>query len=313
MISRFRSLIQRNLPVKIAALLVAVILWGYVMNEQNPATDASFTVPVQLVNAPDGYNIKQGSDTIKIKVRGARSLFVSNNEDNFRAYVDLNGAEDGKKAYKVQVELPQGFELVEAKPETIDVTLDRIIKKRVRADINVNGAPAQGTTVAKINQASPQVVVEGPESAVNEVDRVIGYVGLNGKNDTDFDLQVPLTAINADGREVQGVTVQPSTMYVTVTLARGLSKKIVMIHAVTDTDLTKGYELAGLRVDPMKVEIAGNEQVISGITSLDTEKISLADIVKNTDKNVKLVLPDGVTVTNREVVVHIIVREKKNE
>ena len=102
-------------------------------------------------------------------------------------------------------------------------------------------------------------------------------------------------------------------MYVTVALARGLSKKIVMIHAITDTDVAKGYELAGVRVDPMKIEIAGNEQVISGITSLDTEKISLADVIKNTDKSVKLVLPDGVTVTNHEVMVHLIIREKKNE
>lgn len=313
MISRFRSLIQRNLPVKIASLLVAVILWGYVMNEQNPATDVSFTVPVKLVNAPDGYMVKQGTDNIKIKVRAARSLFVANNEDNFKAYVDLKGAQDGKKAYKVKVDLPQGFEMIEEKPDTIDVTLDRIIKKSVRADINVNGAPAQGVTVAKVSQANKQVVIEGPESLVNEVDRVIGYVGLTGKNDADFDLQVPLTAINADGREVQGVTVQPSTMYVMIQLARGLTKKIVLIHAVTGTDLPKGYELAGVKTDPVKVEIAGNEQVISAISSLDTEKISLADVTRNADKSVKLILPDGVTVTNRDVMVHLVVREKKNE
>ena len=38
MISSFRSLIQRNLAAKIASILVAVILWGYVMNDQNPST-----------------------------------------------------------------------------------------------------------------------------------------------------------------------------------------------------------------------------------------------------------------------------------
>ena len=98
-----------------------------------------------------------------------------------------------------------------------------------------------------------------------------------------------------------------------IQLARGLTKKIVLIHAVTGTDLPKGYELAGVKTDPVKIEIAGNEQVISAISSLDTEKISLADVTRNADKSVKLILPDGVTVTNRDVMVHLVVREKKNE
>ena len=109
MISSFRSLIQRNLAAKIASILVAVILWGYVMNDQNPSTEANFTIPVQLVNVPDGYKVTQNEDTVKITVRGVRSLFVNNGDADFRAYVDLHGAEAGKKEYKVKVDMPQGF------------------------------------------------------------------------------------------------------------------------------------------------------------------------------------------------------------
>ena len=49
------------------------------------------------------------------------------------------------------------------------------------------------------------VTIEGAESDIKEVTRVIGYVGLAGNSD-DFKLKVPLTAINADGREVAGVS-----------------------------------------------------------------------------------------------------------
>ena len=313
MISRFRSLIQRNLAAKIVALLIAVILWGYVMNDQNPSTEGSFTAQVQLLNAPEGYKVTQGTDKIKVTVRGARSLFVNNSDADFHAYVDLRGAEEGRKEYKVRMEMPAGFELVDMTPATVEVNLDPIITRKVRADINVNGSPASGVTVASVSQASAEVLVEGPASLVTEVDRLIGYVGLTSKNDTDFALQVPLTAINAEGKEVSGITIQPSTMYVSVQMARGLTKKIVTIKPVPGDDLPDNLELVSLKPEPLQIEIAGSENIIANLTFIPTEKVSLADVLKNTNKTVKLELPSGVTVTNHDVLVHIAVKSKKTE
>ena len=113
MINRINSIFRRNLPAKILALCVAVILWVVVMNDQNPAIEGSFNVPLAVVNSPEGYKITKSEDSVKIKVRGPRSLFVTATADDFRAYVDLDGAQDGKQDCKVQTALPQGFELVE--------------------------------------------------------------------------------------------------------------------------------------------------------------------------------------------------------
>ncbi|MBQ1919581.1 MAG: hypothetical protein II176_02565 [Selenomonas sp.] len=312
MIARFRNLVQHNLAAKIVAVLVAVILWGYVMNDQNPSIEGSFNAQVKLINVPDGYKVTQSTETIKITVKGPRSLFAANGDKNFQAHVDMQEAKSGKGSYKVKVEMPQGFELVEVQPDTVDVELDPIVRRKVRADISVNGSPASGVTVAKVSQASAEVIIEGPSKAVSEVERVIGYVGLTNKNDVDFALQVPLTAINNDGREVQGIKIQPATMYVAVQMARGLTKKIVSIRPVTDNDLPQNLELVSMKPNPLQIEIAGAENIISNLTTVATEKISLADVVGNTDKTVKLALPPGVTVTNHDVLVRIVVKEKQN-
>jgi YbbR domain-containing protein len=312
MIARFRNLVQHNLAAKIVAVLVAVILWGYVMNDQNPSIEGSFNAQVKLINVPDGYKVTQSTETIKITVKGPRSLFAANGDKNFQAHVDMQEAKSGKGSYKVKVDMPQGFELVEVQPDTVDVELDPIVRRKVRADISVNGSPASGVTVAKVSQASAEVIIEGPSKAVSEVERVIGYVGLTNKNDVDFALQVPLTAINNDGREVQGIKIQPATMYVAVQMARGLTKKIVSIRPVTDNDLPQNLELVSMKPNPLQIEIAGAENIISNLTTVATEKISLADVVGNTDKTVKRALPPGVTVTNHDVLVRIVVKEKQN-
>ncbi len=312
MMTRLRMLFQRNLPAKIVALVVAVILWVFVMNDQNPSIDGSFTVQLNMVNVPDGYKISKTDDVVKIKVRGPRSLFVSATSDEFKAYIDLSNAEDGRQSIKVQTVLPQGFELIDTQPGEVSVTLDKISRKKVKADLIVTGAPAQGTTVAKVSQSATMVEIEGPESQLNEVARVIGYVGLAG-NAEDFSLNVPLTAVNADGKAVDEIKVVPQSVQVSVQLARGLTKKVVGIKPVFEGDLPAGYLIGNVRVDPSKIEIAGDSALIDAIDAINTERISLANVTKSAKKTVKLELPAGITVTNKDVNVSIEVSEKKKD
>lgn len=74
MMSRLRNIVQHNLPAKALALVIAVILWGYVMNDQNPSIESTYTVQLDVVNAPDGYKITKDASTVKLRVRGPRSL-----------------------------------------------------------------------------------------------------------------------------------------------------------------------------------------------------------------------------------------------
>ena len=310
MMMRIKSLFQRNLPAKIFALLVAIVLWFFVMNDQNPSIDGSFTVPLNVVNAPEGYKISRSDDTIKIKVRGPRSLFVSAAASEFKAYVSLDGVEEGRNSIKVQTVLPQGFELVEASPDVVTVTVEKIVQRQVKVDLIVTGASAQGTTVAKVEQNVSSVTVEGPKSSVDEVARVIGYVGLSG-NKEDFNISVPLTAVNSDGREVEDVRVTPKSAEASVQLARGLSKKVVEIKPVFSGELPAGYVLDRVRIDPSKIEIAGASTILDSLTAIDTEKIPLATETKSFHKEVQLELPERVTVTNKKVNVNIDIAEKK--
>lgn len=312
MISRFQNLVQHNLSAKIVALLAATILWSFVMNEQNPVIDGSFTVSVQLVNAPEGCKVTQETKSAKLKVRGTRSTFINASEKDFKAYIDLSDQDSGRKSLKIQTVLPQGLELVEVQPDTASVVIERIVSKTFKAEIVATGAAAPGTTVAHVGSSVQYVTAEGTESAIKEVARVVGYVSLAG-NSGDFTQQVSLAAINAEGREVQGVTLTPDHSDVSVQLARGLSKKIVAIRPVADTDLSKDLTLVSMQAAPAKVEIAGAEDAIKGISTLDTDKIALSDVKASMDKKIKLQLPDGVTVTNQDVTVHIEVKAKKKE
>ena len=304
MMTRLRSIVQHNLPVKIAALIVAVVLWLYVMNDQNPAIDGSYTVPVTIENAPNGYLMNAADDTVTIRVRGSRSLFVSADASDFHARVNLSDFIEGDKLYAVETVIPYGFELVNVSPDKIDVNLDRMVQKTFKAALTVGGSPASGFTVDKVTQENEAVTVEGPRSLVNQVAHIAGHINLSGQS-SDYTATVPLFALNSDGREVAGITLTPSVTEISVKLVRGLTRKVVEVQAHPQSDLAPNLKLEGVTVEPARIEIAGTEDVVSKITSIGTEEFSLAQVRETEKRQVKLVLPAGVTAADSNVTVEI--------
>ena len=304
MMTRLRSIVQHNLLAKIAAIIVAIVLWLYVMNDQNPAIDGSYTVPVTIENAPDGYLMNASADTVTIRVRAPRSFFVAADRNDFHARVNLADFTEGDKDYTVETTIPYGFDLLSVSPDKVMVNLDRLVQKTLKAELTIGGSPAAGFTVDKIVQDSEAATVEGPRSLVNQVVHIVGHINLNGQS-SNYTSNVTLFALNADGREVAGVTLTPSSMGVTVSLARGLSRKVVEVQAKAQSDLPPQLKLEGITVEPARIEIAGAEDVISKISSISTEEFSLANVRETEKRQVQLALPSGVTVTNPNVTVEI--------
>ena len=304
MMTRLRSIVQHNLPVKIAAVIVAIVLWLYVMNDQNPAIDGSYTVPVTIENAPDGYLMNAAANTVTIRVRGPRALFVAADRSDFHAHVNLVDFTEGDKEYAVETAIPYGFELVSVSPDKINVNLDRLIQKTFKAELTLSGSPATGFTVDKVAQASEAATVEGPRSLVNQVVHIVGHINLNGQS-SNYNSTVTLFALNAEGREVSGITLTPPSTEVTVNLARGLSRKVVEVQAKAQSDLPPQLKLEGITVEPSRIEIAGAEDVIRKITSIATEEFSLSHVRETEQRQVRLALPEGVTVTDPNVTVEI--------
>ncbi len=310
MITRLEHIFRRNLFAKIAAIVCAVILWSYVMNEQDPAIENTYTVEIAAVNEPEGYHITQGEKKVQLKVRAQRSLFASLSADDFRAYVDLADAKDGTQQLRIQTVLPKGVELISARPDSIEVTLDKMVTKSIRVEYVTTGAVAQGSAFVGITPKVQYVSVYGPESILTDATRVIGYVGLSERNDS-FSDNVTFTAVGEDGNTLKDVEITPQNADVRVQITRGLIRKVVGIHVVTAKDLDPSLKLISTTADPEKIEIAGTEDKLAGVSTIETMPISLADVKGDTQLPGKLVLPDGISVTNPNITVKFEVKAKE--
>lgn len=304
-----QNLFRKNLPVKILALIASIIMWGYVMNEENPSVNGRYTVPVEIVNAPEGYDVNMGVREVTLKVRAPRSLMAAAHESDFRAVIDLSGDTEGEYDEKIRTVIPQGFELLGMSDDTVHVTMEALIAHGVPVDIVVNGKAAQGMELGEIKPAQQYVNVYGPRHLVDSIVKASGKIKL-ADNNSDFTMRVKLTAVTADGENINNLAVLPGELDVTVQLVPGEGKKIVPVKPAVTGILPEGYVLGEVTVQPNQVELAGANKTLADIKNVETIPISLHGVTSTLDKDVELSLPEGIASTVKKVTLHIVIKSK---
>ena len=304
-----QNLFRKNLPVKILALIASIIMWGYVMNEENPSVNGRYTVPVEIVNAPEGYDVNMGVREVTLKVRAPRSLMAAAHESDFKAVIDLSGDTEGEYDEKIRTVIPQGFELLGMSDDTVHVTMEALIAHGVPVDIVVNGKAAQGMELGEIKPAQQYVNVYGPRHLVDSIVKASGKIKL-ADNNSDFTMRVKLTAVTADGENINNLAVLPGELDVTVQLVPGEGKKIVPVKPAVSGILPEGYVLGEVTVQPNQVELAGANKTLADIKNVDTVPVSLHGVTSTLDKDVELSLPEGIASAVKKVTLHIVIKSK---
>lgn len=304
-----QNLFRKNLPVKILALIASIIMWGYVMNEENPSVNGRYTVPVEIINAPEGYDVNMGVREVTLKVRAPRSLMAAAHESDFKAVIDLSGDTEGEYDEKIRTVIPQGFELLGMSDDTVHVTMEALIAHGVPVDIVVNGKAAHGMELGEITPSQQYVNVYGPRHLVDSIVKASGKIKL-ADNNSDFTMRVKLIAVTADGENINNLAVLPGELDVTVQLVPGEGKKIVPVKPAVSGILPEGYVLGEVTVQPNQVELAGANKTLADIKNVDTVPVSLHGVTSTLDKDVELSLPEGIASTVKKVTLHIVIKSK---
>lgn len=294
----------KNITAKILALILAVVLWLYVTNEQNPPVEASLAVPLEIRNVVSPLVAVDTPDSVRVKVRGSRSLIAGLQAQDITAYLDMRGLAEGRHFAKVTAQVPMGIELLEVSPDKVQVRLDTVVSRRLPVEIRLSGTAATGTAVAKIVATPEQITIEGPRSAVDAADKVLVPLDLAGRN-TDFTVGVIPVVLNREGKEVEGLTLRPEKVNITASLVRGLNQKAVEVKPIVYGELAAGTTLRSITVKPPKVEISGDPQLIEKVDFVYTEPINVAGISRDTVKEAKLQLKEGMMASQNTVAVQI--------
>ncbi len=296
----------KNIVPKILAIIMAIIMWMYVMNEQNPPFEATFSLPLEVRNAATSYVISDIPEVAKVKIRGPRNLVAGVINKDLKAFIDVKGLGEGRHTVTVSASIPPNLELLSITPDKVQLDLDATISRQIPVEVRLTGTPEKGVATGKVVVTNQQVTVEGPRNVVTTVEKVLVTVDLTGKS-SDITANAVLVPVNRADKEVQGVAIYPEKTKVTINLTMVGAKKLLDVKPVTQGELPSGLIIQSIVTQPEKIEVT---ETLPGkgfdkLESILTEPISLLDINKDTVKEVKLQLPEGTNGTTGKVIVKI--------
>lgn len=159
----------RDWPLKLLALVCAVMLWFYAEAEKNPLIDMQFDVPVQYINQSEDYVAENGVQSVRVTVKGKEVELSGLRSDDFAAVVDLSNAEVGTGEYKIQVEAPGRAERFTWQPAKTTLQIDRMQTKTVPVRVRTTGVVPDGSQLSSTEVVPDTVTIRGRSAQLKDI------------------------------------------------------------------------------------------------------------------------------------------------
>lgn len=288
---------------KLLCLIAACALWVYVMNEQNPQVENTYTVPVETRNLDRSLVATNVPSTVKVKVRMSRSDMIYMRSDNIKAYVDLTGITDGDYPNTpIHVSVPGDESVVSVTPKTFDLNVDTYAVKTLPANVQIFGTPETNFSVESKKVTPDTITIAGSSSMIAKADRAVVSVNIAGKEKsfTEFD---SVNILDADGNTVTGLDIMPSQVKVAVKMKEATKLGNLPIRIDTKGEPAKGYKVGRITITPSVATITAPISFFSSNKTLDLDPIDVTGASADIHQVVNVNVPSGGSVAVPKVTV----------
>ena len=298
-----RSLVSQLGSLVLAAIL-AVTVWVVATNDANPSRQAPYpgALPIEFTNRADNLLVfHQSEDTIRVEIRAPDASWNQLRPGSFHVIADLRSLEAGQHTVNLNVRVDDPRVTVTSiDPQSIDVQLE-LLKSRqldVRSDV-LDAAPPGYTSRSPVVTPS-QVTLNGAAVLVDQVNDVAADVYLRGSK-APIQRDVTVLARDAQGNLVQGITITPATVNVSVQVEQRVGFKDVSIRAVLKGAPAAGYWVSNISVNPSTATIVGSPDAMSKVAGfVETVPIDITGGTADVSRRAVLSLPEGLSVLNNE-------------
>ncbi len=300
-----------NLPLKIGAALLAVILYVAMIALQSTQQWPG-TIAIEMVNQPAAASLVDPQSIPQVSgIRYIAPADVPISQSIFRATVDLadvKPSESQSSLVKVTLvaEDPR-IQIIDYQPQQIPIQLEPIIHKSVGVVVNYGPVPSGLQPGTPLLSAST-VDISGASSIVRSVAYAQAGVRIDASG-LDVNTDADLVAKDASNATVNGVTLNPRTVHVQMLVGSQVRSETVPVNPILKDNPASGYRITSIDVTPSVVTVSGQADALAALKGqVNTKAISIAGATGDVSVNVALDLPSSVTADTTvpiAVVVHL--------
>ncbi len=295
----------------ILSVLIAIVLWVYVITEENPTVTQKFeNVPVQLLNeeslASRGLIVLDADEpTVTVTVEGKRVDVSSITAGDFVITADVYGYGVGENHIPVNVDAPAGVTVTEVKSSRVTVNIDDLISVSHEIDVAPASELEDGKEIHVIEVSPEQVMVTGARSIVTQVEKVEARINSGKLSEKAKNVSGSLTALDSNGQEIADVSLSSGTADVQAQL---LSTKDVPLEVGIVGEVSSRYTVSDIKM-PETVTIMGAKEALEGIDLVKAEDVDISGITSTSKIGLSIKLPEDVYLSQKsqEVSVYVVI------
>ena len=283
--------LARRIAYFVVSLLLAVLLWGFVLMSQNPDREKTF------------YNIKpyfetgSESDLIarRLTVYGDPSEILKNvnvtvsapltevskiTADNITATVSLNDvSKAGTYTLKIRATCSVGT-VTSIDPETIEVEIDDLVSHAIPISYDFTGELPEGYWHDTPRLLDTTTTVEGAKTDLINISNAVCHISLDGLTES-LNSSIPLSVLDSNGNEVDQSVFKSIIPSVMVTMTVLPHKQVPVIYEVAAGDISEDiFEIEEASLNIEYLDIAADEEVLRELTRITSDPIRLTGITE---------------------------------
>jgi YbbR domain-containing protein len=211
--------VARDLHLRIAALLLAIVVWfvagADIRRNQGDTVEKIVTVGLEVRGVASNLIVTSKPKDVELRIRGARQVVETLDGSKVRAYVSVAGRGEGEHGVRVQTFVPEGVHVIEVVPASTSVTVEAVIGRDMPVSVSLVGFPTEGYVPLQPSSTPRSVTIAGPRSKVEAVTNALAQIDVSGVA-AEVSRDVPVLPVDGGGSPVDGVSVYPAAARVTV-------------------------------------------------------------------------------------------------
>jgi len=295
------SSVRDNVGLAALSVVLGFALWIFVTDTENPTRSGTlpFDLPVEAVNVPGDLALAGSPVNVRVKVEVADDVWNTLSMADFKATVDLDGLQAGTYDLPVRVEPLTGrgnLRVTQVIPDTLQVELKSLFSKSVSVSVSLEGTPPSGYEASVPEVEADTVLVTGTQDRVTLVSQAVAKLDLSGHTE-DLTQAVRLEARDSRGFLVEGVSLEPSVMNVSVEISQTEFSRALVISPTVAGSPADGYNVVSVSAEPAVATVFGPQSFVGEAATIRTQPIDITGASEDVVKTVALDLPADVSVS----------------
>lgn len=296
-----KKTMKSDLALKIFSAVIAVSLWFYVVQVENPDMNKTIkNVPVvfsqqQSLEEKGLIFLNDIEHTIDVEVRGSRQYVMDVDSKNMTVLADISGIDSvGRHTVHTNVVLPYAnLQLINKKPSTLTVEVDELSAVKKPIEVLTEGTPKDSYAVGNLTTSAEEITVKGPKTLIDSIQSVAVMVDVSGKT-ADVIGMAPITVLDTNGKEIKSqlLTFSETEVEVHAEILKTKTMELELVFSENAQNLQNDYVLDESSVK--EIRIAGAQALLNVMSKVKTKPISDRDMDANGEVTVELDLPLGV-------------------